>query len=227
MCRLRKLGTSRSSAAAPDDPESWLPVEIQSRLTRILALTIVGLLGLVIVGFAVRTSGVAGWGLLAVTVVAGGWFITRRRAPRPSKVANVWQGQSRGTATALLATGAVAAGAGMLYEATNPSNRYGLLLFATAAVCLGIGIHRNVRVVRTYFGRRWGRILNVLQFLLPLFAFGLDYAAELTSEQETKWLLRFLAVIPFVFLYLVMWIPLARTTPEAPAVDDTRIGRLG
>ena len=127
----------------------------------------------------------------------------------------------------MLITGAIALTLGFLYDAANPPNRYGLLFFSTAAVCLGIGIHRNVRVVHAYFGPRWGWRLNVLQFALPVIAFVLDYAADQVTDQGTKWLLRILGLIPFVFLYLVVWVPLSRFATGKPPTDETVIGKVG
>lgn len=203
-------------------------------MKRILAIGIVGLLGLVLLALALGDPLAANrsraWFLLGVTILVGAWLTAQRRAMRSSKrppISGGWQGQSRGTATTMLITGAIALTLGFLYDAANPPNRYGLLFFSTAAVCLGIGIHRNVRVVHAYFGPRWGWLLNVLQFALPVIAFVLDYAAELVTDQGTKWLLRILGLIPFVFLYLVIWVPLSRFTPGTPPLDETVIGKLG
>jgi hypothetical protein len=201
---------------------------------RILAIGIVGLLGMVLLALALGDPLPANrsraWFLLGLALLVGVWLTARQHATRSSKrqpISSGWQGQSRGTATTLLVTGAIAMTFGFLYDAANPPNRYGLLFFSTAAVCLGIGIHRNVRVVHSYFGPGWGGLLNVLQFVLPAIAFVLDYAAELVTDQGTKWLLRVLGVIPFVFLYLVMWVPLSRFTPGTPPVDETTFGKLG
>jgi hypothetical protein len=195
---------------------------------------IVGLLGLVLLALALGDPLAANrsraWFLLGVTILVGAWLTARRRATRSSKrqpISSGWQGQSRGTATTMLITGAIALTFGFLYDAANPPNRYGLLFFSTAAVCLGIGIHRNVRVVHAYFGPHWGWLLNVLQFALPVIAFVLDYAADLVTDQGTKWLLRTLGLIPFVFLYLVIWVPLWRFTPATPPLDETVTGKLG
>jgi hypothetical protein len=201
---------------------------------RILAIGIVGLLGLILLALALTDTLPANrsraWFLLSVALLVGVWLAARHRPTPSSKrqpISSGWQGQSRGTATTLLVTGAIALALGFLYDAANPPNRYGLLFFSTAAVCLGVGIHRNVRVVHSYFGPRWGGILNVLQFVLPAIAFVLDYAAELVTDQGTKWLLRVLGLIPFVFLYLVMWVPLSRYTPGTPPLDETTFGKLG
>ena len=203
-------------------------------MKRILAIGIVGLLGLVLLAIALGDPLAANrsrsWFLLGVTILVGAWLTARRRATLSSKrqpISSGWQGQSRGTATTMLITGAIALTIGFLYDAANPPNRYGLLFFSTAAVCLGIGIHRNVRVVQAYFGPRWGWRLNVLQFALPVIAFVLDYAADLVTDQGTKWLLRILGLIPFVFLYLVVWVPLSRFTPVTPPIDETVIGKVG
>jgi hypothetical protein len=195
---------------------------------------IVGLLGLLLLALALGDPLAANrsraWLLLGVTILVGAWLTAQRRATGSSKrqpISGGWQGQSRGTATTMLITGAIALTFGFLYDAANPPNRYGLLFFSTAAVCLGIGIHRNVRVVHAYFGPSWGWLLNVLQFALPVIAFVLDYAAELVTDQGTKWLLRILGLIPFAFLYLVIWVPLSRFTPGTPPEDKTVIGKLG
>jgi len=201
---------------------------------RILAIGIVGLLGLVLLALALGDPLAANrfraWFLLGVTILVGAWLTARRRATHSSKrqpISSGWQGQSRGTATTLLITGAIALALGFLYDAANPPNRYGLLFFSTAALCLGIGIHRNLRVVHAYFGPHWGWLLNLLQFALPVIAFALDYAADLVTDQGTKWLLRILGLIPFVFLYLVMWVPLSRLTPVTPPLDETVVGKVG
>lgn len=168
--------------------------------------------------------------LIADTAMIGAWLSRRQRianSPKKLPVSNGWQGQSRGTATTLLGVGTVTLIGGFFYDAANPPNQYGLLFFSIAAVCLGLGIHRNVRVVRAFFGARWGVPINVLQFVLPLMAFTLDYAAELVSDQSTKWLLRFISVIPFVVLYVAVWIPLSRFKEPPPVPDEATIGRLG
>ncbi len=201
---------------------------------RVLAIVIAGLLGMVILGLALADPSAAArsraWLLLGVTVLTAGYFVTRRLVPARSisrQVADPWQGQSRGTATTLLVTGAIALIVGFIYDATNPPNHYSLLFFATATTCLGVGIHRNLKVVRAYFGAGLGSVLNVLQFALPLIAYALDYAGDLQTDQGTRWLLRGLGVIPILFLYLVMWVPLSRVTPAAPVLDETTIGKLG
>ncbi len=203
-------------------------------MKRPLAIAIAGLLGMVILGIALGDPSAAdrsrAWLLLGVTALAAGYFVTRRLVPPQSirrQVAGAWQGQSRGTATTMLITGAIALVVGFVYDATNPPNHYSLLFFATATMCLGVGIHRNVKVVRAYFGAGWGSLMNVLQFILPLIAFALDYAADLQTDQGARWFPRGLGVIPIVFLYLVMWVPLSRYTPAAPAVDERTIGQLG
>lgn len=197
-------------------------------MKRVLAIAITGLLGAVLVGVVQGISPVMAWLLLAAAVVACGWLVTRSRPHLSIATNGAWQGQSRGTATVLVIVGTLALVAGMLYEAGNPPNQYGLILFAIASLCLGIGIHRNPRVVTAYFGRPWGWVLNGLQFVLPLVAFALDYAASAAGDQGTKWPLRFLAVIPFLFLYLAIWIPLARLElPTAPRNEESTLGRVG
>ena len=132
-----------------------------------------------------------------------------------------WQSQNRGCATALLGVGSGLIVLSLLFETFGGPSIVGLWIFAVGAIFVGVGIHRNIRVLRAYFGRPRGDFLFVLQTLAPLIAWGIDAVGETSSNSSMRLLFRFLSLLPFLAVWILIWVPLGKAHESIP--DQTRI----
>jgi len=132
-----------------------------------------------------------------------------------------WQSQNRGCATALLGVGSGLIVLSLLFETLGGPPIVGLWIYAVGAIFVGVGIHRNIRVLRGYFGSPRGDFLFVLQTLAPLIAWGIDAAGETSSNSSMRLLFRFLSLLPFLAVWLLIWLPLGKVHESIP--DQTRI----
>ena len=132
-----------------------------------------------------------------------------------------WQSQNRGCSTALLAVGSGLIVLSLLFETLGGPPIVGLWMYAVGAIFVGVGIHRNIRVLRAYFGSPRGDFLFVLQTLAPLIAWGIDAAGETSSSSSIRLLFRFLSLLPFLAVWILIWLPLSRARESIP--DQTRI----
>jgi hypothetical protein len=121
-----------------------------------------------------------------------------------------WQSQNRGCATALLGVGSGLIILGLLFETVGGPPIVGLWIFAVGAIFVGVGIHRNIRVLRGYFGSPRGDFLFVLQSLAPIIAWGIDAVGETSSNSSLRLLFRFLSLLPFLAVWLLIWLPLSK-----------------
>ncbi len=142
---------------------------------------------------------------------------------KPSRVvgADPWQAQNRGCTTALVGVGSALIVVGLVFETLGGPHIVGLWMFAVGAIFVGVGIHRNIKVLRGYFGSPRGDLLFVLQGLAPLVAWGIDAAGETSSSSSMRLLFRFLSLIPFLAVWLLIWLPLSKAHESLP--DQTRI----
>ena len=142
-----------------------------------------------------------------------------RQTPAPG--ANPWQSQSRGCATALLGVGSGLIVLSLFFGTLGGPPIVGLWMYAVGAIFVGVGIHRNIRVLRAYFGSPRGDFLFVLQMLAPLIAWGIDAAGETSSSSSMRLLFRFLSLLPFLAVWILIWLPLSKADESIP--DHTRI----
>jgi hypothetical protein len=110
---------------------------------------------------------------------------------------------------------------GLLFETLAGPPIVGLWIFAVGAIFVGVGIHRNIRVLRAYFGRPRRDFLFVLQTLAPLIGSGIDAVGETSSNSSMRLLFRFLSLLPFLAVWILIWLPLSKAHESIP--DQTRI----
>jgi len=132
-----------------------------------------------------------------------------------------WQSQNRGCATALLRVGLGLIVLGLLFETLGGPAIAGLWIFAVGAIFVGVGIHRNMKVLRAYFGSPRGDFLFLLQTLAPLIAWGIDALGETSSNSSLRLLFRFLSLLPFMAVWILIWVPLSKAHESIP--DQTHI----
>jgi hypothetical protein len=131
-----------------------------------------------------------------------------------------WQSQNRGCATALLGVGSGLIVLGLLFETLGGPPIAGLWVYAIGAIFVGVGIHRNIRVLRAYFGSPRGDFLFLLQTLAPLIAWGIDAMGETSSNSSMRLLFRFLSLLPFLAVWMLIWLPLSKA--QESIADQTR-----
>lgn len=132
-----------------------------------------------------------------------------------------WQSQNRGCATALVGVGSGLIVLGLLFETLGGPPIVGLWVYAIGAIFVGVGVHRNIRALRAYFGSPGGDFLFVLQTLAPLIAWGIDAIGETSSNSSMRLLFRFLSLLPFLAVWILIWLPLSKAHESIP--DQTRI----
>ena len=139
----------------------------------------------------------------------------------PTSGTDPWQSQNRGCATTLVGVGSGLIVVGLLFETLAGPPIVGLWIFAVGAIFVGVGIHRNIRVLRAYFGSPRGDFLFVLQTLAPLVAWGIDAVGETSSNGSMRLLFRFLSLLPFMAVWILIWVALGKAHESIP--DQTRI----
>jgi hypothetical protein len=139
----------------------------------------------------------------------------------PTSGTDPWQSQNRGCANTLVAVGSGLIVIGLLFQTLAGPPIVGLWIFAVGAIFVGVGIHRNIRVLRAYFGSPRGDFLFVLQTLAPLIAWGIDAQGETSSNSSMRLLFRLLSLLPFMAVWIVIWVPLSKAHESIP--DQTRI----
>jgi hypothetical protein len=132
-----------------------------------------------------------------------------------------WQSQNRGCATALVGAGSGLIVLSLLVETLGGPPIVGLWIFAVGAIFVGVGIHRNIKVLRAYFGSPRGDFLFVLQTLAPLIAWGIDAVGETSPNGATRLAFRFLSLLPFLAVWILIWLPLSKARESF--ADQTRI----
>jgi hypothetical protein len=135
--------------------------------------------------------------------------------------ADPWQGQNRGCANALVGVGAALIVLSLLFETLGGPPIGGLWIFAIGAIFVGVGIVRNVRTLRAHFGRPRGDLLLLLEILAPFVAWGIDAAGEASSDGSKRFLFRLLSLVPFLAVWLFIWVPLSRA--HESSTDQARI----
>ena len=142
---------------------------------------------------------------------------------RPTRVVGTdpWQSQNRGCATALLGVGSGLIVLSLLFETLAGPPIVGLWVYAVGAIFVGVGIHRNIKVLRSFFGSPRGDFLFVLQTVAPVIAWGIDLAGETSSNSAVRLLFRFLSLLPFLAIWILIWLPLSKAHESIP--DQTRI----
>jgi len=139
----------------------------------------------------------------------------------PTSGTDPWQSQNRGCAAALLGVGSGLIVLGLVFETLGGPPIAGLWIFAIGAIFVGVGIHRNIKVLRAYFGSPRGDFLFLLQTLAPFVAWGIDVVGETSSNSSMRLLFRFLSLLPFLAVWILVWLPLSKAHESIP--DQTRI----
>ena len=128
--------------------------------------------------------------------------------------ADPWQNQNRGCANALVGVGAALIVLSLVFETLGGPPIGGIWLFLVGAIFVGVGIIRNIQTLRAHFGRPRGDLLLLLEIVAPFVAWGIDVTGETSSGGSTRFLFRLLSLVPFLAVWIFIWVPLSRANTD-------------